>query len=112
MTNELLALAGLVAMAAVALWYFYPQRPKGPRAVHFKYVWIDDDGSAREVTPDEFQYLNTKFEPFDGARPYIKATYEERTPNGRICGFLPRKVVPRHIEIRGKSVIVKSEESL
>lgn len=31
---------------------------------------VNDDGSARELTDAEREYVDTEFAPFDGARPY------------------------------------------
>jgi hypothetical protein len=65
-----------------------------------RFVWVEDDGSARHVTRDEAEYLNTEFHPGDGARPYIKSNYLERTPDGRIGGFLLRRKLPRAVVIK------------
>src|SRR6478736_4173919 len=35
-------------------------------------VYINDDGSVRELTEADKKYVDTEFSPFDGARPYIK----------------------------------------
>jgi hypothetical protein len=60
-----------------------------------RYVYINDDGSVRELTPEEANYLSMDFHPADGARPYIKFRYQSLTPDGRISGFLRRSQVPR-----------------
>lgn len=65
-----------------------------------RYVWVDDDGSARELTRDEAEYLGTKFLPGDGARPYVKSRYDARTPDGRLSGFLERSALPPHLSVR------------
>ena len=41
-------------------------------------IWINDDGSARELSEADKKYVDTEFSPFDGARPYIKSTYQSR----------------------------------
>ena len=64
------------------------------------YVYIDDDGSARELTPDEEEYLSTEFQFGDGAAPYIKGYYRQRAPFGRLAGFLARRDLPRRIIVR------------
>jgi hypothetical protein len=38
------------------------------------YVHVEEDGSARELEPDELEYLATAFDGADGARPYIKSS--------------------------------------
>ena len=64
------------------------------------YVFVEDDGSARELTPDEQDYLATEFIPGDGGRPYIKGYYRQRTPDGHLRGFLARSDLPRRIVVR------------
>ncbi|KFN43037.1 hypothetical protein N789_10775 [Arenimonas oryziterrae DSM 21050 = YC6267] len=60
-----------------------------------EFVYVNQDGSVRELTPDERQYLAEDFEPGDGARPYIKCFFSSRNGWGSLSGFLPRKRVPR-----------------
>lgn len=66
------------------------------RLLTFKpdYVYVEDDGSIRPVTPDEQTYLETEFLPNDLGRPYIKVRYWEHTPDGRLGGFLHRTDIP------------------
>ena len=73
-----------------------------------QFVCIGDDGTARELTPDEIEYLNTDFHPADGARPYIKARYRTLTPDGKIGGFLSRRKLPRHVKVKPHSSIGQS----
>ena len=65
-----------------------------------RYVWVEDDGSARELTRDEAEYIGTEFVPSDGGRPYIKSRYGSRTPDGRLSGFLARSALPAHVAVR------------
>ena len=65
-----------------------------------KFVYVEDDGSARELTVDECVFLSTEFEAFDGGRPYVKSSYRARTPDGRLRGFLERRKLPRRVAIR------------
>jgi hypothetical protein len=62
-------------------------------------VYINEDGSARELTEAEKRYVDTEFSPFDGARPYIKSHYSQRTPLGEIKGYLLRSEVPDRVAI-------------
>src|ERR1700742_755303 len=39
------------------------------------YVYVNQDGSVREISVGEQAYLTRRFDPFDGARPYIKSRY-------------------------------------
>ena len=40
-----------------------------------------------ELDEEEKEYLKTRFEPNDGARPYIKTRYKELTPDGKLWGY-------------------------
>lgn len=60
----------------------------------FKFVYVKNDGSVRELDKEEQEYLNEEFHPNDGARPYIKVNYWEKTPDGKLHGFLLRNRVP------------------
>jgi hypothetical protein len=88
----------------IAVWvvyifirYFAPLRK---REEGFPYVSVELDGSARELYEDEKEYLSTKFDPGDGARPYVKMRYGELTPDGRMQGYIHRRRVPFWIEIK------------
>jgi hypothetical protein len=65
----------------------------------FEYVYVNQDGSVRELSPNEREYLEKDFSPFDGARPYIKSSYESLDGWGSMSGFIPRKMVPTDIRI-------------
>lgn len=65
----------------------------------FEYVYVEIDGTVRELDNGEIEYLETKFEPSDGARPYIKSSYNQLTPDKKILGFLHRDKVPKNIKI-------------
>ena len=59
-----------------------------------RFVYVEDDGSAHELTPGDAEYLATPFHPNDGNRPYVKWRYRSRTPDGRLRGFLERRKLP------------------
>ena len=86
---------GLLAQLA---WWFGRQAPDPDG--RFPYVYVEEDGSARELTPDERAYLSTEFHPADGGRPYVKSRYGARTPDGRLAGFLPRVFLPARAVVR------------
>jgi len=73
--------------------------------VGFEFVYVEEDGSVRELSNDEMKYLETKFHPNDGARPYIKYRYKQLTPDNKICGFIRRNRVPNIIKINKSSEI-------
>ena len=62
-------------------------------------VYIDNDGSARELTADEKKYVDTEFSPFDGARPYIKRYYLDRNAWGELRGFVKKSEVPDGVPV-------------
>ena len=65
----------------------------------FEFVYVENDGTVRELDKEEIDYLQTEFEPTDGARPYIKSNYDQLTPDKKILGFLHRSKVPKEMEI-------------
>jgi hypothetical protein len=75
---------------------FLPRRKQEPG---FDFVYIEKDGSVRELTGDEEDYLNQPFFPGDRNRPQVKKTYEDRIDND-ISGFILRERIPPHIKIR------------
>jgi len=78
-----------------------PLRPGGSAAPKPSeaLVWINADGTARELTAAEKNYVDTEFSPFDGARPYIKSRYAQRNGWGELSGYVQRKEVPDGIPI-------------
>jgi hypothetical protein len=62
-------------------------------------VYVNEDGSVRELTEAEKTYVETEFSPLDGARPHIKLRYFDRTARG-IQGYLPRTEVPHGMRRR------------
>jgi len=61
-------------------------------------VYVNEDGSVRELTEAEKTYVDTEFSALDGARPYIKSRYFDRTASG-IQAYLPRSQLPRGMSI-------------
>ena len=64
-----------------------------------EFVYVNQDGSVRELSNDEREYLSQEFSGGDGGRPYVKASYESKDGWGSISGFLPRKSLPRQIVV-------------
>jgi hypothetical protein len=64
-----------------------------------EFVYVNQDGSVRELSPDEREYLSRPFHGADGGRPYIKKSYESLDGWRSISGFLPRERVPRDIVV-------------
>ena len=62
----------------------------------YPYVYIQEDGSSRELDSEERAYLEEAFHPNDGGRPYVKTRYSQLTPDGKMEGFLKRsKLIKR-----------------
>ena len=102
----------LLAILGFAAWFMFQTRPRRRREPGFEFIFVNDDGSARELDADEHDYLNTKFHPADGARPYIKFRYESLTPDGRISGYLRRRQLPARIKIDGAPYNAAAEHAL
>ncbi len=81
---------------ALIIDLFMTRRWPGPG---FKYIYVNEDGTARELTNEERQILTQKYESGDGARPNIKFGYNERKLNGKLSGFLKRRHLPWNIVI-------------
>jgi hypothetical protein len=60
----------------------------------YPYIYVNADGTARELHASERAYLEKEFELGDGAMPYIKDSYEERNGWGELSGYLKRKALP------------------
>ena len=64
-----------------------------------KFVYMNQDGSVREMSPAEQAYLSKEFSGGDGGRPYIKSDYKSRDGWGSLSGFIERRNVPARIKI-------------
>jgi hypothetical protein len=69
------------------------------KIVPYPYVYVNADGSARELHPGERRYLETPFSPFDGARPAVKGSYLDVNGWGEFRGFLKRAKLPPGSEV-------------
>jgi hypothetical protein len=63
------------------------------------FVYVNQDGAVRELSLDEKKYLSTPFHPCDGARPYIKHSYDQRNGWGSISGFILREKIPHDANV-------------
>lgn len=87
----------LLAVATIYLvWKFGPRRRRGPG---FPFVYVNQDGSVREVSPGEQAYLSEDFSGGDSGRPYIKTTYESKDGWGSRSGFITRTRIPFWVDI-------------
>jgi hypothetical protein len=92
-----IALTGAVYGLYLLLRLAVKSRPRRPEGPGFPYIYVDDEGGARELDEAEREYLTTEFHPADGGRPYIKPYYA-LTPDGRMGGFLRRRQLPKRIK--------------
>jgi len=68
------------------LWVVTPSEAK---QTPYPYVWVDEEGGVRELSPHEKEFLETPFSPGDGGAPQITLPAEKRL--GKSEGFLPEK---------------------
>ena len=61
----------------------------------YPYVYVENDGSYRELAEDERDYLQENFHQADGARPYVKFRYRSKTPDGKLGGYCKRSKLPK-----------------
>ena len=65
----------------------------------YPYVYVEPDGSARELHAAERVYLETEFAGGDGNMPSVKDSYEERNGWGKPNGYLARVLLPPGIAV-------------
>lgn len=85
-----------VLLVAFLVWKFGPRRTQEGG---FKFVYVNQDGSARELSPAEQAYLSEEFAGGDSGRPYIKSSYESHDGWGSQSGFIARRRLPARIKI-------------
>jgi len=65
----------------------------------FEFVYMNQDGSVRELSPAERTYLSEGFSGADSGRPYIKSSSKSRDGWGSLSGFIERRKLPAQIKI-------------
>jgi hypothetical protein len=60
----------------------------------YPYVYINADGTARELHAAERGWLETEYKGGDGAMPNVKDSYDERNGWGELNGYLARTALP------------------
>lgn len=86
----------VIGTVGFLFWKWGPRRPAEPG---FRFVYVNQDGSVRELSPEERKYLSEEFHGGDSGRPYIKTSYESHDGWGSKSGFIPRRRVPSRMEI-------------
>jgi hypothetical protein len=66
----------------------------------YPYIFVNADGTARELHAKERAYLETEFLPGDGAAPSIKGSHAELNGWGEITGFLARSELPAGMPVQ------------
>lgn len=79
--------------------YVKPRRPKEPGHA---FVYVEKNGTVRELNADEELLLERNFYPGDPMMPYIKQTYSQLNEDGNPAGFIMRHKVPPNITIQKK----------
>lgn len=70
-----------------------------PAVEPYPYVYVNADGSARELHADERAYLEAEYRGADGNRPYIKQDYAQRDGWGELSGYMKRALLPPGIAV-------------
>ncbi|MCB2408421.1 hypothetical protein [Hymenobacter lucidus] len=117
MTFLLYILGALVALVCLLILFIlilrlleeFPLRVPGPG---FKYVYVEENGTVRELDAEEREYLSIEFEPGNSGRPYIKWRYGSRAGDGLLSGFIARKRLPFWISIGSQAPHSGEEQSL
>jgi hypothetical protein len=66
----------------------------------YPYVFIEENGSVRELHLRERRFFETPMEPTDGSAPYIKRSYQYRNSFGSFRGYCLRTRIPSHLVIQ------------
>jgi hypothetical protein len=75
-------------------------RPRRPPEPGYEFIWIEDDGQARELSVRELETIGLAFRRSASRPPYVKAYYAWRNPQGGLAGYLRRRLLPPEISIR------------
>jgi hypothetical protein len=65
----------------------------------YSHIYVNADGSARELHATERRWLETPFKGGDGAAPNVKSDYDERNGWGELNGYLARSLLPEGVVI-------------
>ncbi|NKB48461.1 MAG: hypothetical protein GKS02_03740 [Alphaproteobacteria bacterium] len=74
-------------------------RPHRSTEPDFEFVYVNQDGSVRELSPAERTYVSSEFSGGDSGRPYIKSNHKSRDAWGSLSGFIERGELPARTKI-------------
>jgi hypothetical protein len=69
------------------------------QSLPYLYVFVNDNGSIRELHEAERRHLETPYDPTDGARPYVKKSFQDRNALGNPKGYCLRSKIPANAAI-------------
>jgi|GEM_PF-2054715 len=69
------------------------------KSVPYPYVYVNNDGTVRELHLSEHIELEKSYSPLDGGAPYVKNTYDQKDGMKRMQGPCPRSRIPKNIHI-------------
>lgn len=92
---------GLAASINFMVFMVTKQDPSARRFAEpdLEFVYVNQDGTVRELSPAEQAYLSEDYAGADSGRPYVKSHYESQDGWGSLSGFLERHKVPTHLVI-------------
>ncbi len=73
------------------------------------YVYVNEDGSVRELTAEERHHISIDGSGIGGAAPYIKRAYESVDGWGLMAGHLRRSAVPDALPVKPASTAQKEK---
>lgn len=76
----------------------------------FEYVYVNTDGSVRELSILEKLNLRTMYHGNDGGRPYIKDSYSSKDGRGDKSGYCERNSIPKSKVIQPYPKTITTEQ--
>lgn len=77
---------------------------KDAKTIPYPYVYVEKDGTVRELHSSERRFLETPYHPADGSRPFIKKSFKALNPFGNLRGTCLRSKVPHQISIQAAPI--------
>lgn len=94
-----IAVMAFAIVIGVGLWRLIEIPIRRWRETTFDYVYIDNEGNARELNATEQESVMTALFPNEDADQFIKSRYESLTRDGRLCGYLRRRQLPHGVPV-------------